>query len=126
MMDIRLMLMIHIKFSVNWWDSLKIDPIISQLNKGFPPLVPRAIVQKSRSHSSLDSVQVAGKSSRELKDLALQLLLQLEKLEEEEKVSPASSATLTSHYPFDPFQDSQDPTTGYTQVPYEGFNLDDD
>ena len=59
MMDIRLMLIIHTKFSVKWWDSLKIDPVISQLNKGFPPLVPRAIVQKSRSQSSLDSVQVA-------------------------------------------------------------------
>ena len=44
------------EFSVKWWDSLKIDPIISKLNKDFPPLVPKAIVQKSRSQSSLDSV----------------------------------------------------------------------
>ncbi|KAK9997031.1 hypothetical protein SO802_021717 [Lithocarpus litseifolius] len=27
------------EFSVKWWDSLKIDPIISQIHKDFPPLV---------------------------------------------------------------------------------------
>ena len=25
------------EFSVKWWDSLKIDPVINQLNKDFPP-----------------------------------------------------------------------------------------
>ena len=59
-------------------DSLKIDVVISQLNKDFPPQVQKAISQLSRSQSSLDSIQVAGKSSKELKDLAKQLLLQSE------------------------------------------------
>ena len=39
-------------------------------NKDFPPLVQRAIAHNTRSQSSLDSVQIAGKSSKELKDLA--------------------------------------------------------
>ena len=46
----------------------------------------------------------------------MQLLLQSEKLELEEKVSLAFLEASTGHYPFDPFQDSQDP--------YEGHNLD--
>ena len=104
------------EFSVKWWDSLKIDPIINQLNKDFPPPVHRANTQKTRSQSSLESVSVARKSSRELKDLADQLCLQASQLEEEEKASPASSEASTSHQPFDPFQDSLDP--------YEGHNLD--
>ena len=98
------------------WDSFKIDPVIDQINKDFPPLVHWAITQKTRSQSSLESVSVTGKSSRELKDLANQLLLQASQLEEKEKTSPASSEAFTSHHPFDSFQDSQDP--------YEGHNLD--
>ena len=104
------------KFSIKWWDSLKIDPIINQLNKDFPPLVHRAIAQKTRSQSSLEFVSVAKKSSKELEDLADQLLLQAFGLEEEEKTSLASSEASTSYHPFDPFQDSQDP--------YECHNLD--
>ena len=94
-------------------DSFKIDPVIDQINKDFPPPVHRAITQKTRSQSSLESVLVAGKSSKELKDLADQLLLQASQLEEEKKASPASSKASTNHQPIDPFQD-----------PYEGHNLD--
>ena len=104
------------EFSVKWWDSLKIDPVINQINKDFPHPVHKVITLKTRSQSSLENVLVAEKSSRELKDLADQLLLQASQLEEEEKASPASSESSTSHKPFDPFQDSQDP--------YEGHNLD--
>ena len=76
-------------------------------NKDFPPLVQRAIAHNTRSQSSLDSVQIAGKSSKELKDLAQQLLLQSEQLELVEKNSPASSEALVSHCPNNPlFQDS--------------------
>ena len=100
-------------------DSLKIDVVISQLNKDFPPQVQKAISQPSRSQSSLDSIQVIGKSSKELKDLAKQLLLRLEQLESKEKASPASSKASINHCPNDPlFQDSQDP--------YDGYNLDSD
>ena len=103
------------EFSIKWWDSLKIDPIINQLNKDFPP-VYNAITHKTRSQSSLEFFSVARKSSRELKDLADQLLLQASQLEEEEKASLASSEASTNHHPFDPFQDSQNS--------YEGHNLD--
>ena len=107
------------EFFVKWWDSLKIDPIISQLNKDFPPQVQKAIAQPSRSQSSLDSIQVTGKSSMELKDLAKQLLLRSEQLESEEKGSPASSEASINHCPNDPlFQDSQNL--------YDGYNLDSD
>ena len=64
------------EFSVKWWDSLKIDPVIDQIDKDFPTPVHIAIIQKTRSQSSLESVTVVKKSSRELKDLADQLLLQ--------------------------------------------------
>ena len=104
------------EFSVKWWDSFKIDPVISLIHKDFPPLVQRAIAQKTRSQSSLDSVQVTGKSSKELKDLAMQLLLQSEKLESEENVSPTSLEASVNRRPINPFQNSQDP--------YEGYKLD--
>ena len=104
------------EFSVKWWDSLKIDQVINNLHKDFPLLVQKAITNKPRSQSSLDSIQVGWKTSKELKDLAMQLLLQSEKLESEEKASPASLEASVNHCPIDPFQDSQDP--------YEGYNLD--
>ena len=31
------------EFSIKWWDSLKIDSVISQINKDFPPSVSRPI-----------------------------------------------------------------------------------
>ena len=37
------------EFLVKWWDSLKIDQIISQFHKDFPPPVQRAIAQNTRS-----------------------------------------------------------------------------
>ena len=52
------------EFSIKWWDSLKIDQVISQVHKDFPPPVQKAIAQKSRSQSILDSIQVAGKSRK--------------------------------------------------------------
>ena len=58
------------KFLVKWWDSLRIDQIINQVHKDFPPPVQKAIAHNTRSQSSLDSVQITGKSSKELKDLA--------------------------------------------------------
>ena len=106
------------EFSVKWWDSFKYNDIISQIHRDFPPPIQRAISHNTRSQSSLDSIQIIGKSSKELKDLAQQLLLQSEKLESEEKNSPASSKALVNHVPVGSFQDSQDP--------YDGYNLDSD
>ena len=79
------------EFSIKWWDSLRIDQIITQLHKDFPPPIRRAIGHNTRSQYSLDSVQITGKSSKELKNLAQQLLLQLKQLKSEDKVSPTSS-----------------------------------
>lgn len=106
------------EFSVKWWDSIRFNQIISQIHRDFPPPVQRAIAHNTRSQSSLDSVQITGKSSKELKDLAQQLLLQSKKLELEEKNSSASFEASVNHDPVDPFQDSQDP--------YDGYNLDSD
>ena len=94
------------EFSVKWWDSFKYNDIIAQIHRDFPPPVQRAIAHNTRSQSSIDSVQIVGKSSKELKDLAQQLLLQSEKLESEEKNSPASSEALVNRNPVDPLQDS--------------------
>ena len=58
------------EFSVKWWDSFRFNDIITQIHKDFPPPVQRAIAYNTRSQSSLDSVQIARKSSKELKDLA--------------------------------------------------------
>ena len=80
--------------------------------------ISRVIAYNTRSQSSLDFVQIAGKSSKELKDLAQQLLLQSEKLESEEKNSLASSKASINRIPIDHFQDSQDP--------YDGYNHDSD
>jgi len=104
------------EFSVKQWDSFKIDQVINQINKDFPPPVQKALAQPSRSQSSLDSIQVVGKSSQELKDLANQLLLQSEQLESQEKVSPSSLEASINDDSL--FQDSQDP--------YDGYNLDED
>ena len=81
--------------------------------------VQRAITHNTRSQSSLESVQIVRKSSKELKDLAQQLLLQSEQLESAEKNSHASFKASVGYYPNNPlFQDSQDP--------YDGCNLDSD
>ena len=113
------------EFLVKWWDSLRIDQIIQKVHKDFPPPIQKAITCKitiahrTRSQSSLDSVQIAGKSSKELIDLGQQLILQSEQLESVEKNSPASSEASVGYCPDNPlFQDSQDP--------YEGCNLDRD
>ena len=37
------------EFLVKWWDSLKIDQIINQVHKDFPPPVQRAIAHNIRS-----------------------------------------------------------------------------
>ena len=104
------------EFLVKWWDSLGFNHIIDQVYRDFAPSVKKAISNKTaiayrtRSQSSLDSVQIAGKSSKELRDLGQQLLLQSEQLESAEKNSPASSEALVGYCPNDPlFQDSQDP-----------------
>ena len=106
------------EFFVKWWDSFRFNGIISKIHKDFPPPVQRTIAYSARSQSSLESVQIARKSSKELKDLAQQLLLQFGQLESEERNSPASSEALVNCVPIDPFQDSQDP--------YGGYNLDND
>ena len=106
------------EFFVKWWDSFRATDIISKLHNNFPPPVLRAIAHCTRSQSSLDSVQIAGKSSKELKELAQQLLLKSEQLESEEKNSPISSEASVIRAPIDLFQDTQDP--------YDGYNLDSD
>ena len=107
------------EFLVKWWDSLKINQIIDQVHKDFPPPVQKTISHRTRSRSSLDSVQISGKSSKELKDLGQQLILQLKQLESAEKNSLASSEASVANCPNDLlFQDSQDP--------YDGCNLDSD
>ena len=89
---------------------------------GIPLMViaqTRATTKRTRSQTSLDSIQIAEKSYKELKDLAQQLLLQSEQLESIEKNSPASSEASVGYCPNNPlFQDSQDP--------YDGCNLDSD
>ena len=104
------------EFSVKWWDSLKINKIINQVYEYYPPPVEKPIALRTRSQSSLDSVQIAGKSSKELKELAQQLIAHSQQLESEEQVSPTASVGSVNHDPINPFQDSQDP--------YSGYNLD--
>ena len=106
------------EFFMKWWDKFRPTNIISKLHNDFPPPVSRAIAHCTRSQSSLDSIQISKKSSKELKDLAQLLLLQSAHLESVEKNSPASSEASCSNVPFDPFQDAQDP--------YDGYNLDSD
>ena len=90
------------EFLVKWWDSLRINPIIDQIHKDFPLPIQKAIAHRIRSRSSLDSVQITRKSSKELKDLAQILLLQSEQLESAEKNSLASSEVSVSHCPNNP------------------------
>ena len=96
------------EFLVKWWDSLRIKEIINQIYKDFPPPIQRAISHKTaiahmtRSQSSLDSVQIAEKSSKELRNLGQQLILQSEQLESAEKNSPASSEALVGYCSNDP------------------------
>ena len=104
------------EFLLKWWDSFKIDQVISQINKDFPPPFQKTLAQPSQSQSSLDSIQVTGKSSQELKNHANQLLLQSKQLESQQKVSPAFSEASINHDPL--LQDSQDL--------YDGYNLDED
>ena len=111
------------EFLVKWWDSLRFREIIEKIHMNFPPPIQKAITSqtaiahRTRSQTSLDFVQISGKSSKELHDLGQQLILQSEQLESAEKNSPASSEASVGFCPNDPlFQDSQDP--------YDGYNLD--
>ena len=109
------------EFLVKWWDSLRFREIIEQIHKDFPPPIQKAITYQTaiahRSQTSLDSVQIFGKSSKELRDLGQQLILQSEQLESAEKNSPTSFEASIGYCPNNPlFQDSQDP--------YDGCNLD--
>ena len=104
-------------------DSLRFREIIEQIYKDFPPPIQKAITCKTaiahrtRSQTSLDSVQISVKSSKELWDLGQQLILQSEQLESAEKNSLASYEASIGYCPNNPlFQDSQDP--------YDGCNLD--
>ena len=106
------------EFFTKWWDRFRPTDVISKLYKDFPLPIQKSIAHCTRSQSSLDSVQISGKSSKELRDLAQQLLLQSEQLESEEKNSPASSEASCNLAPVSPFQDAQDP--------YDGYNLDSD
>ena len=106
------------EFFTKWWDRFRPTDVISKLYKDFPLPVQKPIAHCTRSQLSLDSVQIFGKSSKELKDLAQQLLLQSEQLESIERDSPASSEASCNRAPVDPFQDAQDP--------YDGYNLDSD
>lgn len=38
------------EYSVKWWDALKIDPTLSQVNKDFPSPVPRSIKTRSQTN----------------------------------------------------------------------------
>ena len=101
------------EFSVKWWDSLKIHKIISQIYEDYPLPVEKPIALRTRSQSSLDSVQISGKSSRKLKELAQQLIAHSQQLESEEQVSPTTSIGSVNQDPTDPFQDAQNPYSGY-------------
>ena len=63
------------EFFTKWWDKFRPTDVISKLYKDFPLPVQKSIAHCTRSQSSLDSVQISGKSSKELKDLAQQLLI---------------------------------------------------
>ncbi|KAL0001508.1 hypothetical protein SO802_015289 [Lithocarpus litseifolius] len=79
-----------------------------------PPWPLRTIALVTRSQTSLDPVQIAGKSSKEIKDLAQQLLLQLEELGSQEKGSPTSLEASANFDPNDPlFPNSQDMNDAY-------------
>ena len=101
------------EFLVKLWDNFKFKEIIEKIHMNFPPPFQKAntgqtaIAHRTRSQTSLDSVQISGKSSKELRDLGQQLILQLEQLESAEKNSPASSEASVSFCPNDPLlQDS--------------------
>ncbi|KAL4595341.1 hypothetical protein ACB092_12G085200 [Castanea dentata] len=106
------------EFLVKWWDGLRIEQIINQVYRDYPQPIQQPIAHRTRSQSSLDSVQIAGKSSKKLKELAHQLIAHSHQLESEEQVSPTALVASVNHNPIDPFQDSQDP--------YSGYNLDSD
>ena len=91
------------EFFTKWWDKFRPTDAISKLYKDFPLPIQKPIARCTRSQSSLDSVQISGKSSKELKDLAQQLLLQSAQLESAEKNSPASSEASYNRAPIDPF-----------------------
>ena len=58
------------EFFVKWWDKFRPTDAISKLYNDFPLPVQKPIAHCTRSQSSLDSIQISGKSSKELKDLA--------------------------------------------------------
>ena len=80
---------------------------------GFQKCLNMVSLNSSSWRTSFDSVQISGKSSKELKELAQQLIAHSQQLESEEQVSPTGSVGSVNHDPTDPFQDAQDPYSGH-------------
>ena len=54
------------EFLVKWWDNLRFKEIIEKIHMNFPPPIQKAITcqttisHRTRSQTSLDSVQISG------------------------------------------------------------------
>ena len=109
-------------FLVKWWDKFSVERIIKFINEEFPKKLHLQEKEKhSSSKSSIESI-LEGKSSKELTEIAKQILARAVSQER----SPASSKGFSSNKQiiFDSsqpglfFEDSQDP--------YEDYDLGED
>ncbi|KAI5350832.1 hypothetical protein L3X38_003723 [Prunus dulcis] len=89
---------------VKWWDKFGIERIIQQVNIEFPPLQAPIHLVKDTSHSG-SNASLQGKSKKDLKELAEQILAQVTQMNDEDSddASPKSesaSSQQPSQLPF--------------------------
>ncbi|KAI5323725.1 hypothetical protein L3X38_032797 [Prunus dulcis] len=115
-------------FAVKWWDKFGTEKIIHQVNAEFPPLqVPIHPVKDASPSGSNASLQ--GKSKKELKELAEQILVQVTQMNDEDSddASPKSESSSSQQPNQLPFSQKSKPRwSDYAPDSQDPYDLNED
>ncbi|CAL2257316.1 unnamed protein product [Prunus armeniaca] len=111
-------------FSVKWWDRFETHRISEYFARDFPALPPKPEPKPKPSSSQSSQISTEGKSKVELKDLAKQLLLQAEEMQDDDEDNVSESSSSCQPLPLSPSPDrpmrwsdyphGQDPNEAYS------------
>ncbi|CAL8161230.1 unnamed protein product [Prunus armeniaca] len=111
-------------FSVKWWDRFEVHRISEYFYRDFPALPPKPESKPKPSSSQSSQISTEGKSKVELRDLAKQLLLQAEEMQDDDEDNGSESSSSCQPRPLSPSPDrpmrwsnyphGQDPNEAYS------------
>ncbi|CAL2265158.1 unnamed protein product [Prunus armeniaca] len=111
-------------FSVKWWDRFEVHRISEYFYRDFPVLPPKPEPKPKPSSSQSSQISTEGKSRVELRDLAKQLLLQAEAMQDDDEDNESESSSSCQPRPQSPSPDrpmrwsdyphGQDPNEAYS------------